>query len=130
MTLNKFRKDNNIWDIAIVAILLNAFLQISCCIGPAAAGDFGLSDPANWCSIDKAAAAQDATGSGHSHNHDCCKDCRQCMGQAVALTPEATPAALAVRVAYSFTPVYKEAALTGLHISPYGGRGPPLTLQA
>jgi len=129
MTLNKFRKDNNIWDIAIVAILLNAFLQISCCIGPAA-DDFGLSDPANWCSIDKAAAAQDATGTGQSHNHDCCKDCRQCMGQAVALDPDAVPAPLAIRVASIFIPVYKEASATGRHISPYVGRGPPPSLPA
>lgn|GEM_PF-1619965 len=130
MTLARFRKDGAAWDIALVAVLLNVFLQLGCCMGPASGPDgFSLSDPLSWCSIDKAdASAQGQSDSGDSHTEDC-SDCRQCTGQAavVAMGLDRVVLAAVPNDPVSITPVI--APTLSLVVVPYEGRGPPLILR-
>ncbi len=130
MTFARFRKDSAAWDIALVAVLLNVFLQLGCCMGTATGADgLSLSDPLSWCSIDKTdASAQGQADSGDSHTADC-SDCRQCTGQAavVATSMDRVVLAAVPNDPVSITPVI--APTLSLTVVPYEGRGPPQTLR-
>ncbi|NVJ70193.1 MAG: hypothetical protein HWE08_07565, partial [Alphaproteobacteria bacterium] len=124
------RKDNAVWDMAIVAVLLNVFLQIGCCVGTNHMGDgLSASDPSIWCSIDKTdAAASSQSSDGDAHTADC-TDCRQCTGQSAAIVADIDRAALAIvpddtlTLEPVITPAYS------LAIRSYEGRAPPHSLR-
>jgi len=128
--LRKFRKDGAAWDIALVAVLLNVFLQLGCCMTPASAADgLSLSDPLSWCSIDKTdASASSQADSGESHTADC-SDCRQCTGQPAVMAADLDRVVLVAvpNDPVTITPVI--APTRSLVVVPYEGRGPPTTLR-
>lgn len=123
------RKDNVVWDIAIVAVLLNALIQINCFMMPSVGpqGFFGY-ELSSWCSNAKTDSAATGQLGDESNGTQTCADCRQCSGQSIALIAETNQTTTTFFSLGTLSSLPPRITIKSTRTAIYDSRGPPTLL--